>query len=92
MVSALGNAGSGELTLAVRGAERDDRLGIAGVGAGLVGAVTDAVAEVGHGAVARDVAGGAAKLGGRDLDHVADASFLLPSLAISLAGGEHAVT
>nr|POE54190.1 hypothetical protein CFP56_63493 [Quercus suber] len=69
------------LTLAVGGAEADDLLGILAIATGLVGAVTDAVPEVGHGAVAGDVAGGASKVGRSDANHVADTRFLAGELA-----------
>ena len=78
--SILGRCEDGDwdspLTLAVVGAEGDDGLRVARVGAGLVGAVTHAVAEVGVGAVAGDVAVGASELRLGDGEHVGDTGLL----------------
>lgn len=63
------------LTSTVLGTEGDDGVGLAGT-AGLVGAVTHTVAEVGLPAVAEDVVLTAAELGGRNAEHVVDAGAL----------------
>jgi hypothetical protein len=63
------------LTLAVLGAERDHRAGLAGT-ASLVGAVAHTVAKVGLLAVAEDVVLPAAELSGRNAKHVVDAGAL----------------
>lgn len=69
------------LTLAVLSAEGDHGGGIAGA-AGLVGAVTNTVAEVGLAAVALNITLSAAELRGRDAEHAVDASALWKSVLV----------
>lgn len=64
------------LTLAVVGAEGDDSLSVLSVGAGLVGAVANTVAEVRVAAETSGIARGGAAKRGRLVLHVGDACLL----------------
>jgi hypothetical protein len=79
----MGAGGLGEHTGADTGAEAQDLL-VDGVTASLLRAILEAVGEVGLAAVAGDVVGSAAQLGGGNGDHVVDAKFLCETLVTTV--------